>query len=149
MIAKRKISVSSTAYPLKKAHLQTDAYYGMALSRIGAGLIMSRSIDGSVISIFDDDEWFLPAFEFSNKDNPYFDFTPFRQEGKFSLENVVTCKRLFSIKMFSTKSKTGKVIRLTTMQSMLTALYHVNSFSNRRNTAIQEVFHSKKFLRKC
>ncbi|MBK5516555.1 hypothetical protein [Pseudomonas sp. TH10] len=146
MIAKRKISVSSTAFPLKKEHLQTDAYYGMALSRIRSGLVMSRSIDGSVISVFDDDQWLLPAFAFSVKDNPYFDFLPFRQEGKFSAENVVTCKRIFSLKMFSTKSRTGKPIRLTTIQAIIAALYHINSFSNKCNITIQNIFYSKKLF---
>lgn len=148
MIAKRKMSTSSTAFPLKKAHLQTDTYYGMKLSRIVPGLVMSRSLDGSVISLFDDDQWFLPAFAFSIRDNPYFDFLPFRQVGRFSTENVVTCKRIFTIKMFSTKSKTGKAIRLPTMQSTMVALYHVNTFSNKRNIPIQEVFHSKVLFEK-
>lgn len=136
----------STAFPLKKAHLDTDAYYGMALSRICPGLVMSRSMEGSIISAFDDDQWFLPAFAYSVKDNPYFDFLPFRQEGKFSAENVITCKRIFSIKMFSAKSKTGKTMRLTTMQSTMVALYHVNSYSNECNITIQEIFSSKKLF---
>ncbi|WP_204124886.1 integrase [Pseudomonas sp. 008] len=148
MIAKRKVSFSSTAFPLKKAHLQTDAYYGMKLSRIVPGLVMSRSLDGSVISLFDDDQWFLPAFAFNIQDNPYFDFSPFRQEGRFSPENVVTCKRIFTIKMFSTKSKTGKAIRLPTMQSTMVALYHANTFSNKLNIQIQEVFYSKDLFEK-
>lgn len=148
MTAKRKISASSTAFPLKKAHLQTDAYYGMKLSRIVPGLVMSRSLDGSVISLFDDDQWFLPAFAFSIQDNPYFDFLPFRQAGRFSLENVATCKRIFTMKMFSTKSKTGKAIRLPTMQSTMVALYHVNTFSNKRNIPIQEIFNSKVLFEK-
>lgn len=135
-----------TAFPLKKAHLDTDAYYGMALSRIRPGLVMSRSIEGSIISVFDDDQWFLPAFAYSVKDNPYFDFLPFRQEGKFSTENVETCKRILSIKMFSTKSKTGKAIRLTTMQAIMVALHHANSYSNKCNIPIQEVFGSRKIF---
>jgi hypothetical protein len=143
MSTKRKTSVSSPAFPLKRAHLQTDAYYGMNLSRIGPGLVMSRSVDGSVISHFDDDEWFFPAFEFSVKDKPYFSFLPFRQEGKFNFENIVTCKRLFTIKMFSTKSKTGKPIRLPTMQTLLVTLNHLNTFSNKRSIQIEEVFRTK------
>ncbi|EUB87006.1 hypothetical protein [Pseudomonas sp. GM30] len=143
MSIKRKYSVSSPAFPLKRAHLQTDAYYGMSLSRIGPGLVMSRSVDDSIISLFDDDEWLFPAFAFSVKDNPYFSFLPFRQEGKFASENIATCKRMFTIKMFSTKSKTGKTIRLPTMQSLLTTLNHLNTFSNRRDIQIEEVFGTK------
>lgn len=146
MTARRKISVSSTAYPLKKAHLQTDAYYGMALTRLRSGLVISRTIDGSVISTFDDDQWLLPAFAFSVRDNPYFDFLPFREEARFNAENVVTCKRIFSMKMFSTKSKTGKAMRLTTIQTIMAALYHANSFSNKRNIEIQKIFGSKKLF---
>ncbi|MCQ0170166.1 integrase [Pseudomonas sp. S12(2018)] len=143
MSTKRKAFVSSSAFPLKKAHLQTDAYYGMTLSRIGPGLVISRSEDGSIISLFDDDEWFLPAFDFSVKDKPYFNFFPFRQEGKFNSENIATCKRLLTIKMFSTKSKTGKAIRLPTMQSLLTALNHLRTFSDKRSMRIEEIFGKK------
>ncbi|MBA1215907.1 integrase [Pseudomonas fulva] len=143
MNTKHKLYVNSPTFPLKLAYLQTDAYYGMTLSRIGPGLVMSRSVDDCIISLFDDDQWFLPAFAFSVKDNPYFDFLPFRQSGKFSQENVTTCKRLVTIKMFSTKSKSGKAIRLPTMQTLLATLTHINTFSNKRNIKIEEIFESK------
>jgi len=146
MSTKQKIAFSGGSFTLKKEHFQTDAYYGMNLSRVGPGLILSRSGDGSVISLFDDNVWFLPQFAFSVRDNPYFNFKTFLQNGKFREENLEICKRLVAFKMFSKDSKTGKAIRLTTMQRIILALRQVSTFSNLRDIRIQEVFGSKQLF---
>lgn len=158
MSTQGKTQPSSPAYPQKKAHLQTDAYFGMSLSRIGPGLVMSRSTEGEIISLFEDDEWYLPAFSHSVSDNSYFNFLPFRtpeiaiNEEKtiqINSENIETCKRLFTIKMFSNKSKTGKAIRVTTMQLLILALRHINAFASKHNIRIQEIFDSKIIFEKA
>ncbi|NIE77309.1 integrase [Pantoea sp. Ap-967] len=164
MSIQRKKPSNSPAFPQQKAHLLTDVYSGMSLSRIGPGLVMSRSIEGNVISVFDDDEWFLPAFAYSVSDNPYFNFLPFRitdRSGesnsagesekeekalKVNSENVATCKRLFTIKMFSNSPQTGKPMRLSSMQAQLAALRHLNMFALKNKLRILDIFGSKKIF---
>ncbi|MBP2838639.1 integrase [Pseudomonas sp. PNP] len=161
MSSKPKKPIDSPVSPQKKAHLQTDAFYGMRFSRIGSGLVMSRSTDGEVISLFEDDEWYLPAFAYSVTDVPYFSFVPCRiaenaedaedaedkkKRLEINAENVATCKRLFTMKMFSTKSRTGKPIRLTTMHAFVRTLERINSVALKYSIRIQEVFGAKKIF---
>lgn len=117
---------------------------------------MSRSTDGEVISTFECDEWYLPAFAYSISDIPHFSFLPFRKEAKaqeteegkkalkINSENVATCKRIFTMKMFSTKSRTGKPLRISSMHSVMRTLECINSVALKNNIRIQEVFGSKK-----
>ncbi|MDH4564250.1 integrase [Pseudomonas sp. BN411] len=134
------IHAESSAHPLKPEFLSTDIYYGMSFARIGPGTVISRSTDGTPLCFFEDQEWYLPAFAYNVKDNPYFKFLPFYLVSEHHPQNVELCKKLFIIKMFSINQKSGKPLRLASMHSVHSLLSHLCTYCDKNKLDALEVF---------
>ncbi|KPY35924.1 hypothetical protein [Pseudomonas syringae] len=124
----------------KAEQLTSDVFYGMSFSRLRDETVISRSHDGTPISYLSDDRWFLPAFAFNVSDNVHFDFLPFYKPGSHREHNVQVCKKFFLMKMFSVNNKTGKPLRVPSMQAYINLLVTMAHYCSTHNIKIESIF---------
>lgn len=121
-------------------HLQTAVYYGMDFRRINERTVISRNEES--ITLLADDEWELTDFVYHRGDVPYFSFLSFYTSNKHSHANVLICKKLFIMRMFSPKNQTGLPIRLLSMHAMMQLLEKLCHYCSKANIAAEAVFSS-------
>lgn len=131
---------TNTSNYLKSKHFKTDVFYGMSFDRICNDTVISRDEHDEPLCFFNDDIWHFPAHAFIVLDNPYFDFSPLRQDSDLNEENVKTAKRLFLIKMFAEVPKKGKPLRLATMHSIRHLLILMTRHCGAKSISLENLF---------
>ncbi|WP_411705285.1 hypothetical protein [Edaphovirga cremea] len=121
-------------------NLSTDVYYGMSFLRLSPGLVISRDYMGSPACLFEDNIWSFPGHVFAALDVSTFSFSKFSGTSNFNTENIKLCKKIFLIKMFSPKSKTGEPLRLRSMQVVHMLLNRLSNYCNNENKNLEVIF---------
>lgn len=134
-------------HPSNYHQLATDAYFGMSFGRIGPGLIVSRDSQGNPLSLFEHNEWHFSQYAYASTDNPNVSFSGLIKPALHNAENVELCKKLFIIRMFSPQSKSGKEIRLSTMQTNMNVFSSICRFADHADLRLKDLLESSTNLK--